>query len=88
MTVNKNILDQAIKNPSEVYRKPEDVISDIHTTYKEKIKILDSWELDQNRLLESESENMPEDHETEKAAIMLQEISKTKNKLMHPEKNI
>jgi len=74
-------VEKAIKNPSDMYASPFDVVNDKRTTRDEKVKILENWELDENRLLSSEAENMGEDVETEEAAERLQDIQKAKEAL-------
>lgn len=78
----QDILELAMKNPASIYNQPFDVIADVRTTEAEKLKILENWELDQNRLIASEGENMPEDVETHNPAILLQDIVKAKEAIL------
>ena len=75
----KQMFLQAMKDPASVYQTPDQVLQDHRMTPDEKRKILDGWALDQQRLLTSESENMPEDVENTRPAALLQEISKARS---------
>lgn len=71
----------AIKDPSQIYDSPQAVVEDTEISEAEKLKILTSWELDQIRLLDSETENMGENIENERSAKRLQSIQKAKKAL-------
>lgn len=58
MDTNQSLVEQAINDPVALYGTPEKLLSDERLQAAEKRKILKSWELDQRRLLSSESENM------------------------------
>jgi hypothetical protein len=49
--------DKAIDDPSRAFKSPREVVES-ELPREEKIKILQSWELDARRLLESAEENM------------------------------
>jgi hypothetical protein len=50
--------DRAINDPGALYLLPENVLYDARLTNAEKIKILESWAYDLERLMEAEGENM------------------------------
>lgn len=52
------IFDKAVADPAQIYGVPAHVLSDSQLTTDQKRTILDSWALDQRRLMESEDENM------------------------------
>lgn len=81
MTSQSEKLSAAIKDPSTIYTSPQDVVKDNDITTDQKLKILKSWELDQIRLLDSESENMGKDIDSAKSAERLQAIQKAKKAL-------
>lgn len=85
MNVNKIIekkrVEEAIKDASSVYEHPQDVVNDDSISTSDKEKILENWELDENRLLDSEAENMTEDIETETAAERIQQIQEARESL-------
>lgn len=74
----ETILQKAVKDPESIYATPYEVVKDVRISREEQLKILESWALDQSRLLESAAENMGEDVESAKAAKLLQDISKIK----------
>lgn len=80
---NKKEIAAAITDPEQIYKTPEDVLEDASLSQSEKEKILESWKLNQNALLEAESENMSENSkfETADAADVMQDIFKAKEKL-------
>jgi hypothetical protein len=80
---NRPIVKEAIKDPSKLYNKPEDVLRDPALTEEEKKVILDNWKQDQEALLRAESEYMCEDGagETANAAKLVQEIEKVKERV-------
>jgi len=53
-----SIVEEAIRDPRKVYGVPANVLNDARLSNTEKRVILESWALDQERLLESEAENM------------------------------
>lgn len=53
-----NLVNHAINDPVAAYGTPARLLLDTRLGKPEKLKILISWELDQRRLLTSESENM------------------------------
>ncbi|MBI1301906.1 MAG: hypothetical protein GC137_09660 [Alphaproteobacteria bacterium] len=75
---NQNILEQAIKDPAAIYEKPYDVVCDNRTTLEEKKKILQSWELDQKRLMTAEAENMGKSKHAPEPSELLQKIIEAK----------
>lgn len=54
------IIDQAVADPAKLYGTPHHVLNDERLSVDEKRSILESWALDQRRLMESEDENMPQ----------------------------
>lgn len=81
MTTQSEKLSAAIKDPTTIYASPQDVVTDDEITTDQKLKILKSWELDQIRLLDSETENMGKDSQGAKSAERLQSIQKAKKAL-------
>lgn len=55
---SESIVEQAVRDPRKMYGVPENVLRDDRLKDAEKRIILESWALDQERLLESEAENM------------------------------
>lgn len=55
---NQALLASAIRDPSDVYARPMDVVNDERLSTADKKRILDGWHLDALRLSESEAENM------------------------------
>ncbi len=51
-------LQQALRDPADVFRDPDAVVRDPALTRQQKIRILQSWKLDASRLVESEGEGM------------------------------
>lgn len=51
-------IDKALGDPARIYGVPANVLTDIRLNDEQKRTILDSWALDQRRLMESEEENM------------------------------
>ena len=51
--MTKSLVDQAIADPSRTFPNPIDVLAAKDLSREEKIKILQSWEHDAKRLLES-----------------------------------
>ena len=58
MKLDSKIID-ILKDPSQAYDRPQDVILDQSLKLQEKIKILRCWEEDVEALLRAEEENMP-----------------------------
>jgi hypothetical protein len=54
----QSLLAAAIRDPTEVYARPMDVVDDARLSPADKKRILDGWHLDALRLSESEAENM------------------------------
>lgn len=54
----RSLLATAIRDPTEVYARPMDVVDDARLGPADKKRILDGWHLDALRLSESEAENM------------------------------
>lgn len=52
-------LDQALLDPTSVYKLPDDVIKDNSLTQEQKVKILHRWEYDARALQVADEENMP-----------------------------
>lgn len=57
-TDNEALIAKAVSDPVAMYGTPDAVLSDTRLDEQQKAKILQSWELDQKRLLTSEAENM------------------------------
>ena len=53
--------NEALRNPSSVYRYPKDVLEDEVLADEEKMQILQRWKLDAHELLVAEEENMAGD---------------------------
>lgn len=54
------IVEKAVSDPAHIYGAPSHVLTDTRLSDDEKRTILESWALDQRRLMESEDENMPQ----------------------------
>ena len=52
--------DQALLNPTSMYKLPVEVVRDNSLTREQKIQILHRWEYDARELQIAEEENMPE----------------------------
>lgn len=50
--------DVVVMNPSDFYKGPADVMSDENLTRSQKLRLLEEWEIDLKRTLESDSEGM------------------------------
>ena len=74
-------LAKIISEPNDFYRRPRDVIKDRRFQLEEKIKILESWENEQNLLLKADAENMPRVGANGLNSEILQEISTAKDHL-------
>jgi hypothetical protein len=76
--MNNTVVDKAISDPLRVFKTPSEVLeADLST--EEKIKILESWELDARRLIESAGENMIDEKGRERD--QLPEIQRALRKL-------
>ncbi|HEY8963116.1 MAG TPA: hypothetical protein VIN59_01500 [Alphaproteobacteria bacterium] len=76
------LVEQAIRDPMKMYGVPANVLKDERLKDTEKRIILESWALDQERLLESEAENMtkaPKAHNSPEE--ILRDIRKAERKL-------
>ena len=51
-------LQQALNNPADVFEDPDAVVHHPALTREQKIQILNNWQLDASRLVESEGEGM------------------------------
>jgi hypothetical protein len=79
----EKMFHEAIKDPSSVFKSPQDVVKSDIFTDEQKEKILSSWELDQTRLQESESENMPPPEKADegKSSRRIRQIHKARENL-------
>ncbi len=73
------IVQEAIKDPKELYKSPAAVLDDERLNKDQKQTILESWALDQRSLLVAESENMTGSNG--KAAEILQDVQDAQAKL-------
>ncbi|TMJ39418.1 MAG: hypothetical protein E6G89_07510 [Alphaproteobacteria bacterium] len=64
--MTKSLVDQAIADPSRMFPNPMDVLAAKDLSREEKIKVLQSWEHDAKRLLESADENMTDERGRER----------------------
>jgi hypothetical protein len=64
--MTKSLVNQAIADPSRTFPNPMDVLAARDLSREEKIKILQSWEHDAKRLLESADENMTDERGRER----------------------
>ncbi len=69
-------LDAILKDPSAVYKKPEDVLTDNNLSRDEKFEVLAQWEYDARELLVATEENMPGTHDS-----WLEKVLEAKHKL-------
>lgn len=53
-----DVVGKAVSDPAKIYGVPAHVLSDARLSTEQKRVILESWALDQRRLMESEDENM------------------------------
>ncbi|MGE3832124.1 MAG: hypothetical protein AB7F76_14100 [Parvibaculaceae bacterium] len=56
--MNNTVVDKAISDPLRVFKTPAEVVEATDLSTDEKVKILENWELDARRLIESAGENM------------------------------
>jgi hypothetical protein len=81
-THSEKTVDQAISDPAKIYGTPHHVLTDGRLDHDQKKTILESWALDQRRLMESEDENMPQvTGGRPSAAALYQDILKACRKL-------
>jgi hypothetical protein len=64
--MKKSVVDKAIADPSRVFPDPMAVLAASGLSREEKVKVLQNWELDAKRLLESADENMTDERGREK----------------------
>lgn len=64
--MTKSVVDKAIADPSRVFSDPMAVLAATNLSREEKVKVLQNWELDAKRLLESADENMTDERGREK----------------------
>lgn len=77
-----DVVEKAVSDPARIYGVPAHVISDAQLSTEQKRTILDSWALDQRRLMESEDENMTQTPGGRpSAAALYQEILESIRKL-------
>jgi hypothetical protein len=51
-------LERALNDPADVFEDPDAVVRHSALTREQKVQILNNWQLDASRLLESEGEGM------------------------------
>jgi hypothetical protein len=64
--MTKSVVSKAIADPSRMFPDPMAVVDSPDLSREEKIKVLQSWELDAKRLLESADENMTDERGRER----------------------
>jgi len=64
--MTESLVNQAIADPSRMFPNPMDVLAAKDLSREEKIKVLQSWEHDAKRLLESADENMTDERGRER----------------------
>ena len=64
--MTKSVVSEAIADPSRMFHSPAAVVDARDLSREEKIKILQNWELDAKRLLESADENMTDERGRER----------------------
>lgn len=69
-------IGKVIQDPEDYFSSPAEVATVSSLSLEDKIRVLESWQLDAQRLLTSAAENMPGD-EQEQIAVQLQEITNT-----------
>ena len=60
-----NDFDTVATNPAAYYSSPEAVLDDPELTREQKLRLLEEWEIDLKRTLESDSEGMAQGPDTE-----------------------
>ncbi len=57
--IKKNLsYEKALLGPTDAYEMPQDVLKDERLTRQQKLRILESWALDERALNRAENENM------------------------------
>jgi len=79
--MTKSVVNKAIADPSRMFPNPTAVLEAKDLSKEEKIKVLQSWEHDAKRLLESADENMTDERGRERN--QLPEIQKALRVLGH-----
>lgn len=69
-------IEKVIQNPTEYFTSPAEIATAPGLTVEQKIRVLESWEVDAERILDSSAENMTGDDE-QAITIQLQEIHTT-----------
>lgn len=69
-------LDAILRDPSAVYKRPDDIVQDSNLNDDEKLEVLEQWEFDARELQVASDENMPGQQEAP-----LDEILAAKKKL-------
>ena len=64
--MTKSVVNEAIADPSRMFPNPMAVLDATNLSRDEKIKVLQNWELDAKRLLESADENMTDERGRER----------------------
>lgn len=67
-------IDKVVQSPTDYFASPAQVATEPGLELEQKIRILESWRLDVNRLITSDAENMPGDG-YEQTSTQLQEIN-------------
>lgn len=65
-----NKYDQALLDPTSVYKLPMDVVNDSGLSREQKIQILHRWEYDARELQVAEEENMPDLTADERSSML------------------
>jgi len=64
--MTKSVVSEAIADPSRMFPNPMAVLEAKDLSREEKLKVLESWELDAKRLLESADENMTDERDRDR----------------------
>lgn len=78
ITQDKTLFKKAMANPAEVFDSPMELSNDNRFSFDQKLKILESWALDEKALLRAESENMGSGTNKPKASSLLKIINNAK----------
>lgn len=70
-------LEKAFINPASIFSTPEKILDYSGLSADEKMKILQSWEMDANALIRAEGENMEKPRGKTGPAELLRRIKKT-----------
>lgn len=62
-------VDELVFQPKKHFSRPEEVIEDQSLSHKDKLRILESWKLDEHQLAESTAENMTGGEDTNLRAV-------------------